>query len=238
MLNANHPDDERLSALAGGDPDEGADAGLTAHVASCDRCAELVRDLGALRMSLGDLPDVAPPRPLRLVPPVPDASAPEDGIGTWMRRLFAPALTAGAALAMVGLVGTASPGTLPTSLDEVGFGGGDAGVMHEADEAAPGDQRLTDTDEPGAVQGEAAGEGDGAAGYGAAAGDDEAPAAEPLSGGRDSDTSEDDYAVPESRAGTTSLPAERSPWPMVLFTGVAVIVGALLLRWILVPRAG
>jgi hypothetical protein len=34
------------------------------------------------------------------------------------------------------------------------------------------------------------------------------------------------------------LPAERSPWPMVLFTGVALMVGAALLRWILVPRAG
>jgi hypothetical protein len=30
---------------------------------------------------------------------------------------------------------------------------------------------------------------------------------------------------------------ERSPWPMVLFAGVALIVAALLLRWILQPRA-
>jgi hypothetical protein len=34
------------------------------------------------------------------------------------------------------------------------------------------------------------------------------------------------------------LPAERSPWPMVLFTGIALIVAAVLLRWVLVPRAG
>jgi hypothetical protein len=34
------------------------------------------------------------------------------------------------------------------------------------------------------------------------------------------------------------LPAERSPWPMVLFTGVALMLGAALLRWIVVPRAG
>jgi hypothetical protein len=34
------------------------------------------------------------------------------------------------------------------------------------------------------------------------------------------------------------LPAERSPWPMVLFTGVALMIGAALLRWIMVPRAG
>jgi len=31
--------------------------------------------------------------------------------------------------------------------------------------------------------------------------------------------------------------AERSPWPMVLFTGVALMVVAVLLRWILAPRA-
>ena len=34
------------------------------------------------------------------------------------------------------------------------------------------------------------------------------------------------------------LPAERSPWPMVLFTGIALMVAAALLRWVLVPRAG
>jgi hypothetical protein len=36
----------------------------------------------------------------------------------------------------------------------------------------------------------------------------------------------------------SAAPAERSPWPMVLFTGVALMVAAALLRWILVPRAG
>jgi hypothetical protein len=36
----------------------------------------------------------------------------------------------------------------------------------------------------------------------------------------------------------TTLNAERSPWPMVLFAGVALMIAALVLRWILVPRAG
>jgi hypothetical protein len=31
---------------------------------------------------------------------------------------------------------------------------------------------------------------------------------------------------------------ERSIWPMLLFAGIAVIVGGVLLRWVLVPRAG
>jgi hypothetical protein len=32
-------------------------------------------------------------------------------------------------------------------------------------------------------------------------------------------------------------PADRSPWPMVLFAGVALMIAALLTRWILAPRA-
>ena len=46
--------------------------------------------------------------------------------------------------------------------------------------------------------------------------------------------STDEGAAPE----ITQAPAERSPWPMVLFAGVALMIGATLLRWILVPRAG
>jgi hypothetical protein len=42
----------------------------------------------------------------------------------------------------------------------------------------------------------------------------------------------------EAAGQARGLPAERSPWPMVLFTGLALVIGALLLRWILVPRAG
>ena len=67
MLKQNHPDDERLSALTSRDPDATADATLTTHVASCDRCGELVADLGALRASLADLPDLEPPRRLTVV---------------------------------------------------------------------------------------------------------------------------------------------------------------------------
>jgi hypothetical protein len=47
---------------------------------------------------------------------------------------------------------------------------------------------------------------------------------------------EDDAA--DDGEALTALPAERSPWPMVLFSGVALLVVALLLRWIVVPRAG
>jgi hypothetical protein len=49
------------------------------------------------------------------------------------------------------------------------------------------------------------------------------------------DPSGDAFALESTREALTT---ERSPWPMVLFAGVAVMIGALLLRWILVPRAG
>ena len=213
MLNQHHPDDERLSALASRDDDATADVALASHVESCARCTDLVAELGALRSSLAELPDLRPHRPLRLVPPVAEQS-PADGAARWIRRFFAPALAAGAALAMVGLVGTAAP-----ALDGMASGGisQDAGTNLAAP-AAEADGAGRDTDVP---QGsDAAFE---------AAGDEESTTSEE---GRD--------AADTERFETLEgdLPAERSPWPMVLFTGVALMIGAALLRWILVPRAG
>ena len=222
MLNSAHPDDERLSALASGDDDAITDAALSSHVTTCDRCTALVDELGTLRASLAELPDLEPSRPLRLLPPAAEP-APEAGIGTWVRRLFAPALTAGAALAMVGLIGTASP-----ELQGMASGGGDSAEITGAggDYSAESEFDAAGSEAPAGAPDEAAasagiqefGESDGRTAA------EEASAA-PL-------VAEDDA----SRA--TELPAERSPWPMVLFTGVALMIGAALLRWILVPRAG
>ena len=75
MLIPNHPNDERLSALASRETDATADATLTAHVSTCPRCTDLVTELGALRAALADLPDLAPSRPLLLLPPVEAAPA-------------------------------------------------------------------------------------------------------------------------------------------------------------------
>ena len=234
MLTPNHPDDERLSALAARDADATADATLTAHVDSCAPCADLVAELGALRASLAELPDVAPSRPLRLLSPVEEPRpATADRVGGWVRRLFAPALTAGAALAMVGLVGTGLP-----AMQGLG-GAGDAGAEapddaqlyqdgdpEEEADAVPGasdaPQRLSTADAPAAAE-------DGAA-EGEVAGPEEPD--EPTG---DAFRTEEDEAA---SAEVQGLPAERSPWPMLLFTGVALMIGALLLRWILVPRAG
>jgi hypothetical protein len=216
MLNQHHPDDERLSALASRDDDATADATLASHVESCARCTDLVHELGALRMSLAELPDVRPHRALQLVPPVADEPA-ADGAAGWVRRFFGPALAAGAALAMVGLVGTAAP-----ALDGMAAGGSifeDVGSTLE--EAAPG------------------GEADGADrdGLAPAASPGTFGPAEGEGGGVTSQEGQQDD--PERfEHFERDLPAERSPWPMVLFTGVALMVGAALLRWILVPRSG
>ena len=215
MLIKNHPDDERLSALASRDPDAAADPALTEHLATCDRCAALVADLGALRATLADLPDLRPPRPLRLLPEVEPAPA----AGGWIRRLFAPVLTAGAALALVGLVGTTAPI----------FSGAASGVFQNV-----GNELAGGTDDR-----EEAGMESAAPAY-APGGDSEgSPAIQSLSSdsasGRTNDT---DGSGGGDNAADAALPAERSLWPMVLFTGVALMIGAVLLRWILVPRAG
>lgn len=213
MLNQHHPDDERLSALASRDDDATVDVALASHVESCARCTDLVAELGALRMSLAELPDLRPHRALQLVPPATDGSA-TDGASGWIRRLFAPALTAGAALAMVGLIGTAAP-----ALDNMATGARfeDAGTNLEAAPGAQADEAGRDAEVPQASD----------TALGASGGE----------GGIMSEESQPEAAAPLETMNR-DLPAERSPWPMVLFTGVALMIGAALLRWILVPRAG
>lgn len=230
MLIPNHPDDERLSALASRDDDATTDAALTSHVSTCVRCTETLTELGALRASLAELPDLVPSRPLRLLAPVADAPAAGSQPG-WMRRLFAPAMTAGAALAMVGVIGTASP-----ALQGMASSGGNS-AMEAADGEEPASSlaqvmRSSDAEQQPGQGGEPAGA-------------EESPEAASVdSGGRplvreSAGAPIDPFAVGgEDDDGRTTLPAERSPWPMVLFTGVALMVGAALLRWILVPRAG
>ncbi len=223
MLIPNHPDDERLSALAAHDEDAAADAALASHVSTCIRCTDLVTELGALRASLAELPDLAPHRPLQLLPPVADA--PATGAAGWVRRLFAPALTAGAAIAMVGLVGTAGP-LLGGMASGQAFQDAGAALEEAGGEAAESLAQVLRTDDLNS--------------YGTGG---EAPTA---AGSSDGDSGEDSgsrgneepEASPADRELITQAPADRPIWPMVLFTGVALMVAAVLLRWILVPRAG
>lgn len=227
MLNQNHPDDERLSALASHDTDATADATLTAHVSSCDRCTELVSELGVLRIALAGLPDLQPSRPLQLLPPVETHVSAVDRLGGWARRFFAPVMAAGAAVALVGVVGTAAPALNQMASDPDSGGGADSAAIQ--DHAAPGASAAGE--EPTRVN-TAEGAYDGVGGTesaksppadeGSAAATDEGST---LSAGSDVE------AVQEAPS------AERSPWPMVLFAGFALMIAAAALRWILVPRA-
>src|SRR5687768_6532402 len=210
MLNSNHPDDERLSALASRDTDATADTSLTAHLSTCDRCTDLVNELGALRAFLADLPDLQPMRPLRLLPAADEVPAGADRIGGWARRFFAPILTAGAALAMVGLVGTAAP-----ALDGMASGGAESGAAPspmavEAPQAEPS-AAFEDSSERAAA----------AEGDGLAAASDAAATSDAADGGTMSTGA--GYDEDADREALTQLPIERSPWPMVLFTGVALM---------------
>ena len=221
MLIPNHPDDKRLAALAASEPDAAADASLSAHVASCSRCSEIVADLSVLGTALADLPDVQPSRPLRLLPAADEAPTPApDRIGGWARRFFAPVLASGVALALVGAIGTASPslsgmaggpdsqavvsqpavGMPAVSGDAAGF---EAAPVNEAQTLSSAGDRTT---------------ADSAAGAAAAA-------SQPA----DNSTLEAQGADAEAQVGG------RSPWPMVLFAGVALIAAAVLMRWIFAP---
>lgn len=248
MLNTNHPDDEQLSSLAAGDTDTRDDAALASHVSACDRCAGLVRDLDLLRIELSNLPDLVPPRPLRLLPAVDvEPVGAVDRLGQWARRLFAPALTAGAVLAMVGVVGTALP-----AMDGMASSGG--ADSEGAAASASNDFGRTLNSEASSAPESAASAAQEALPF--ASGADESRAASvpdaidqsasPQAGSAEGGTAALD-AEPSADAARDSardddaveaLQAERSPWPMVAFTGIAVMIGAALLRWILVPRTG
>ncbi|HEX7197479.1 MAG TPA: hypothetical protein VF364_11695 [Candidatus Limnocylindria bacterium] len=228
MLNQNHPDDERLSALASHDTDATDDATLAAHVTTCERCTELVNELGVLRSALGELPDLAPSRPLQLVPPVGASAPAADRVGGWVRRFFAPVVASGAALALVGVIGTAAPamqsfapsaGSAPGGPEEIAATVGSAG----GEPAAGGEGDTFAESSMGAQRDQEAQASDGGSLLYAT---DEAAAAEPSP----APAAHEDF-------GGDALEPERSPWPMVLFAGIAVIIGALLARWILAPRA-
>ena len=233
MLIPNHPADERLSALASHDPEAIDDAELTSHVGSCVRCTATVDELSGLRLALSELPDLAPDRPLRLLPPVDAPAEPIDRLGGWVRRFFAPVLASGAAVALVGLVGTVGGGFAPLSGQLAGPSADRAGTelsQPETEAAATVEAAASTETLFEDAGGDAGGEAGGGAPAAASSGGTSRESSDPL---RTPVTADDD-----GRTGPSPLESQRSPWPMVLFTGVALMVGAVLLRWILVPRAG
>jgi hypothetical protein len=160
MQNHDHPSEERLAALAGGDAEATEDRALRVHVEGCAPCTSLLRQLSGLRAAMAELPDVVPTRRLQLVPPVHAPAAPA-GWRAALRRLAAPAMTLGAGLAILGAVGlggmavsTGTGGAAAPALSE--DGNDDRGVTEGASmqpngygdqSAAPGDASVPPADE-------------------------------------------------------------------------------------------
>lgn len=238
MLIPNHPDPERISALVSGDSEAAADRTLTDHVATCTRCTDLMGELGALRASLATLPDLRPSRPLRLLPEVEPSTTSVDGIAGWARRLFAPVLTAGAALAMVGMIGTAGPALV--GMGAQAGASAPSALEHQTSRAIYGAASPSSEAQPAYGAADSETPSDQATRPGAFASQPPAAsvgASEQVFGsGRDNEGGAAAGDNGANQALTTSVP--RSPWPMVLFTGVALMIAAALLRWILAPRAG
>lgn len=229
MQNLPHPDDERLAAHASGDPDVIGDATLVAHLTACDRCRPLVDDLSLLRDALAELPDVAPSRPLRLIPPVPSWDA-TPSRGSWVRRLTAPAMAAGAGLVLVGALGIGAP-----SLGGL-FGQAASGVFQNVGENLQGagapESEATPSDNaygPG-VKGSPAPSSGGTRGSTDSAGGSRPPSAQ--------------FSPAPSPAGTDGTDhvnrgsSNEQPWLTLLIAGAGLFVIATALRFTVSPRAG
>lgn len=221
MQNELHPDDERLAAFAGGDADALADRALVEHLTACDRCQPIVDELTLLRGALAALPDLAPSRPLRLIPPVPEPTAPRAGRLEWLRRLAAPAMAAGAGLVLVGAIGTSGiVNELRTASTD-----SSAEIANASDNAkgpvagaggsvAPGPQTAFESD---------------------ALSRTDAPRTETEGG---SDSTEASPSQAEGAFQPYGNPPGDQPWLTILIAGVGLFGVSAALRHSLAPRAG
>ncbi|MFN2483309.1 MAG: anti-sigma factor [Candidatus Limnocylindria bacterium] len=213
MTISNHPDDERLAALAGSDRDAERDRSLRTHVAACDRCRDVVGELSALRSALAQLPDVAPPPGFRAWSPA--AVPTRDGTGMrlreMLRRAFAPAMLAGAGLAIVGAVGISGV------LDYEGRAAGGAALQAPA--AAENATADDDTD----------------AGAGAEFDRDATGSVAIAAASAESERSELEEAAPEESHPSDT---DQAPWAAMVAGGIVLFAGALLGRRLLEDRPG
>jgi len=237
MHSDRHPDDLRLSALAAGDADAAADRALTGHVAACDRCGPLVRELMLLRGALAAMPDLVPSRPLRLIPPVEDRAADRAAPLGWLRRLAAPAMALGAGLVLIGAVGAS--GVVGQFASNSARYSAEAGASDTSAANAPGDRA---SHQPGPVAGGAS-----ASSTPARALDSSGeytprtPAASPLASRAPANSTPSPKATAEAGKSTDfgfpQGPSEQ-PWMTLLIAGVALLVVGTVLRFSLIPRAG
>jgi hypothetical protein len=232
MPDFSHPDDERLAAYAGGDRDAIADPSLVAHISSCDRCGPLVEELSLLRGALAELPDLAPSRPLRLIPPVPAPAA--NSAGGWLRRLTGPAMAAGAGLVLVGAIGIGATGAVSRffsqaasavfqnvgdNLEGAGAPGGGATASDNAYQ--PG--AYSSSTPPGETKGVTD-----------AGGDSEPPSAR--SSAETAPTPAPGEAGPPEHPDQGS--SDEQPWLTLLIAGTGLFLISTALRFTIVPRAG
>lgn len=222
MQHHDHPHDERLAALAGNDPEALADRALIEHVSACARCGELVTELQALRSALAELPDLAPSRRLQLVPPVP-APTPRTGWLGRLRGFAAPVMVAGAGLALVGAVGLGGLGVRSAMLtggaaapEELSGGvdrsNADNGEQSSAPAAYGGQSpELVSSTAPKPVA-------------------TASPKATPGTAVNDESDREQRFLLTD-----TSTPA---PWLVLIIGGGLLLIGGVILRFSIQPRAG
>ena len=231
MQNPPHPDDERLAAYAGGDADALADSSLAAHLAACDRCGPIVDELSLLRGALAELPDIAPSRPLRLIPPVPEPTMPATGSRGWLRRVTAPAMAAGAGLVLVGAVGFGASAAV-NLLPKAASVGAPAGASASDREFGPVPEAGSPSLAPGDTTGSAA--------YGSSSAprslSSTQPPSQPPSQLSSALPSADDAGGTEQLTDNGSPPDQ--PWLTLLIAGGTLFGVSTVLRSSLAPRAG
>ena len=256
MTTTNHPDDELLARFADADPEALGDSALSGHIHGCDRCRDLVDDLRGLSLALRAMPDpgLVPPRPLRILPPVePRPATLADRVGAVIRGAFAPVMTVGAALALVGVVGTSGiAASFPGAASGPAAQEAAATAEDGQEEGFTAAELLTPTPAAEAPARDAAAGAEGAA---TEEPDTQAYQVGPMSADETPDpellermTQADprvDSASGDAAAGdraasaepATDLAAERPIWPMLIFGGLTLMVAAVVLRWIFAPRA-
>jgi hypothetical protein len=236
MPNDSHPRDERLAAYADRETVALRDGALTEHLAGCARCRLVLDDLTALRSALAELPDIAPSRPLRLIPPVPAPASRDAGLAGWLRRLTAPVFAVGTGLVLVGAVGASGAFTGFYQAASVGAPEANSSAdlrVTDAPPAAPASDveyaGESAAQEPPASA-RVATDGSTSRSPDASPGDLTGAAASPSPPGKGSDPV---TAAPDSE----SMPAFPG-FLALLLVGIALVVVAAVMRFALQPRAG
>jgi hypothetical protein len=219
MPHPNHPDDELLAALAASETDVAANPALAGHVAGCERCTSIVDELRTLRAALAELPDIAPTRPLRFIPPVAPAPAAQPGWMGLLRRVTSPLMGVATVLVLVGALGTAANsgflGQAASSASQPRDAAAQASGQFGSKELQPVPSISGGLEVPGAVSGGAA----------------TPPLSQFNSGGSNPGDAGRMQATPPAGAlSVTGSAGNQPPFQWVLGLGVVLLAAAFLVR--------